>query len=85
MIVYRCDFCDQIKKCVEKEIEGRFYDICPGCWTPLEAKLKRKGRARDKEKIEIPSLSIQTGDGEEKEIPFPGQPPKIWMKSDRVN
>ena len=85
MIVYRCDLCDQIKNCGEKEIEGRFYHICLECWTPLEVKLKGKGRARDKEKIEPPSLSVQTDDSQEKEIPFPGQPPKTWMKSDTVN
>ena len=85
MMVYKCDLCDQIKKCGEKEIEGKFYNICLECWRPLEAKLKGKGRVRDKGRIEIPSAPVQTDDGEGKETPFPGQPPKIWMKSDTVN
>lgn len=76
MNLRKCGLCDQVKKCVEKEIEGKLYDICLECWSPLEAKLKRKGRVRE---IEIPLPPIQANDSEEKETPFPGQPPGIWM------
>src|SRR2546426_11736456 len=41
-----CDLCGQAKECRPKEIEGKEYDICSECWTPLAEKLKAKGRAK---------------------------------------
>jgi hypothetical protein len=37
MVVYKCDLCE-----AQKKIDGKYYDICQECWTPLEAKLKGK-------------------------------------------
>src|SRR5262249_51700015 len=39
-----CDLCGQAKKCLKKKIDGKEYDICSDCWTPLAEKLKGKGR-----------------------------------------
>jgi len=40
----RCDLCGTIAKCLQKEIEGKEFDICERCWQPLEEKLNGKGR-----------------------------------------
>jgi ribosome-binding protein aMBF1 (putative translation factor) len=72
-----CDLCGQAKDCMQKEIEGKEYDICSECWKPLAEKLKGKGRARkERETIFLPA---PTGE-QEPEIskPLPGGPPKIW-------
>jgi hypothetical protein len=42
MVIYKCDLCEQIKECSPKKIDGKYYDICQECWTPLEEKLKGK-------------------------------------------
>ncbi len=42
MIIYKCDLCGQIRECVQKKIEGKYYDICFECWNPLEEKLRGK-------------------------------------------
>jgi hypothetical protein len=42
MIIYKCDLCNQIRECVQKKIDGSYYDLCLECWTPLESKLKGK-------------------------------------------
>ena len=77
MSLRKCDLCDQIRKCVEKEIEGRLYEICLDCWSPLERKLTGKGRPKDKGQIKV-YLPPPPDDKEEDEEPFPGKPPKIW-------
>ena len=41
-----CDLCGQPKECLQKQIEGKEYDICSECWKPLAEKLKSKGRAK---------------------------------------
>jgi hypothetical protein len=33
-----CDLCDQAKECKQREIEGKEYDICAECWSPLAEK-----------------------------------------------
>ena len=48
-----CDLCGEAKDCLQKEIEGKEYDICPECWKPLEQKLRGKGRLR-KEIVFLP-------------------------------
>ena len=54
-----CDLCGQTKKCLQKEIEGKEYDICSECWTPLGEKLKSKGRTReDREIVFLPPPMI---------------------------
>ena len=41
-----CDLYGEAKECLQKEIEGKEYDICAACWKPLEQKLRGKGRVR---------------------------------------
>ena len=41
-----CDICAEPKECVQKEIDGKEYDICEHCWRPLADKLRGKGRLR---------------------------------------
>ena len=43
----RCDLCDQAKPCVQKQIDGREFDICERCWHALEDKLRGKGRVKE--------------------------------------
>ena len=72
-----CDLCGNAKDCAPREIEGREYDICSGCWSPMEHKLKGKGRVkRDREIVLLPTPA-QTPDLPEPK-PTPDQPPKIW-------
>ena len=40
-----CDLCGEAKDCLQKEIEGKEYDICSECWNPFAQKLRGKGRA----------------------------------------
>ncbi len=71
-----CDLCGQAKSCLQKEIEGKEYDICSECWNPLAEKLKGKGRAkktRDTVFVSPPAVKE-----EEPRKPVPGEPPKIW-------
>ncbi len=71
-----CDLCGKAKECLQKEIDGKEYDICSECWNPLEQKLKGKGRAINREIVFLPPLT----DAKEREDegPLPGEPPKIW-------
>ena len=41
-----CDWCGQAKGCLQKETDGREFDICADCWHPIEEKLKGKGRQK---------------------------------------
>ncbi len=78
-----CDFCGQAKECVQKEIDGREFDICADCWRPLEEKLKGKGRVRRKrETVFLPPRTVP--EPEEPKTP-PGLPPTIWGGADRLN
>jgi len=43
-----CDLCGEAKDCLQKEIEGKEYDICSGCWNPFAQKLSGKGRMRSR-------------------------------------
>ena len=40
----RCDLCGATAKCLQKEIEGKEFDICEPCWQPIAEKLTGKGR-----------------------------------------
>jgi hypothetical protein len=71
-----CDLCGKDKDCLRKEIDGKEYDICAKCWSPLEQKLLGKGR-KIRETVFLP-LPRAT---EELEKPLPGEPPKIWGES----
>ena len=46
MKVYKCDFCEQISDCKQRDIEGKEYDICGACWNDIEQKIKGKGREK---------------------------------------
>jgi hypothetical protein len=78
-----CDLCGEAKDCLQKEIEGKEYDICSACWTPLEQKLRGKGRTK-KEMVLLPPPRA-LGEREDEEKPMPGEPPKIWDAIDRPN
>ena len=46
-----CDLCGEAKNCLQKEIEGKEYDICSEYWNPLAQSLRGKGRAINREVI----------------------------------
>ena len=77
-----CDLCGQARECLQKEIEGRVFDICADCWHPLQEKLKGKGRVkREREMVVLPRTSQET---EEPKTP-PASPPKIFGEATRLN
>lgn len=42
-----CDLCGKTSfQCLKKEIDGKEFDLCASCWTPMAEKLKGKGRPR---------------------------------------
>lgn len=71
-----CDLCGKEKTCLQKEIDGREYDICSECWEPLAEKLKEKGRSKLSEMILLPPRSMKELEEKEKP-PVPGGPPVI--------
>ena len=42
-----CDLCGRASECVQKEIDGKEFDLCDRCWHPLAEKLSGKGRAKE--------------------------------------
>jgi hypothetical protein len=70
-----CDLCGEAKNCLEKEVDGKEYDICCECWNPLAQKLKGKGRAINREIVLLPPREVKEQEDDEK--PLPGEPPKI--------
>ena len=70
-----CDLCSKAIDCVQREIDGKEYDICPECWEPLAQKLKGKGRVKPRETVFLPQRPLK----EQKEKPelLPGEPPVI--------
>jgi hypothetical protein len=78
-----CDLCGQAKDCSPKEIEGKEYDICTGCWKPLAEKLTGKGRPKKKRgHVFLPPLKTEPERPESK--PAPGEPPKILCETDTL-
>jgi ribosome-binding protein aMBF1 (putative translation factor) len=75
-----CDLCGRAKDCLQKEIDGKEYDICAECWDPLAQRLKGKGR-KTRETIFLPPPSATKEREEQETKPLPGEPPKIWGKS----
>ncbi len=73
-----CDLCGQSKECLQKEIDGRVYDICADCWNPVAEKLKGKGRVKKQERpaVFLPPLTKEPEPPEAN--PHPEKPPKIW-------
>lgn len=73
-----CDLCGKEKDCLQKEIDGREYDICSECWEPLAQKLKGKGRVKPREMVLLPPRAIKDREEEEpKPYSLPGGPPVI--------
>ncbi|HET7208200.1 MAG TPA: hypothetical protein VFI95_16615 [Terriglobales bacterium] len=85
MIVYRCDLCDEIRECTQREIEHTEYDICAECWEALSAKLKGKGRPKHVDAIAAPANPVAEPTREPKEKPFPGSPPTIYGGAEQVH
>jgi hypothetical protein len=70
-----CDLCGEAKDCLQKEVDGKEYDICAECWNPLAQKLKGKGRAVNREIVLLPPREVE----EREDVkPQPGEPPEIW-------
>jgi ribosome-binding protein aMBF1 (putative translation factor) len=73
-----CDLCGEAKDCLQKEIDGKEYDVCLTCWEPLASKLKGKGRKiKERETVFLPPSTKES----EPEKPSPGGPPKIWSRA----
>jgi hypothetical protein len=80
-----CDLCNEAKECLQKEIEGKEFDICAACWRPLEQKLRGKGRTKkSRDTVLLPPNTIPEREPEEQK-PTPGQPPTIFGGMDRPN
>ncbi len=76
-VIIVCDLCGEAKECMQKQIEGKEYDICAECWIPLAEKLKGKGRKKkERETVFLPRLT--KGPEPQETKPVPGQPPPIW-------
>lgn len=78
-----CDLCGEAKDCLQKEIEGKEYDICSKCWNSLAQKLKGKGRVKNRETVFLPSPETKEREDQRLEPP-PGTPPKIWGAPDNA-
>jgi hypothetical protein len=78
-----CDLCGETKICLRKEIEGKEYDLCSECWTPLAQRLKGKGRPKNRETVFLPPPRQVKDDEGEDPKPLPGGPPKIFGAENR--
>ncbi len=77
-----CDLCGEAKRCRQREIEGKEYDVCSDCWKPIAEKLKGKGRKpKEQETVFLPRVPAPESPQETK--PAPGEPPKIWGRATR--
>ena len=80
-----CDLCGEAKECLQKEIDGREYDICTGCWRPLAEKLQGKGRVKKiRETVFLPPAAVPEQEPERPQ-PLPERPPKIFGGADQAN
>ena len=78
-----CDLCNKAKECLQKEIEGKKYDICSECWGPIAQRLTGKGRTKNQDTVFLPPPRALKERGHEEEEPLPGGPPTIWGAVDR--
>jgi len=62
-----CDLCGKEKDCLQREIDGKEYDICSECWELLAQKLMGKGR-KVRETVFLPSRPVEE---RKKEDPHP--------------
>jgi hypothetical protein len=75
-----CDLCNRSMRCRERDIEGKTYNICSECWSPLAAKLRGKGTVKtERETVFLPPM-IETPEPKEPAKAPPG-PPKIWGRA----
>lgn len=72
-----CDLCGEAKDCLQKEIDGKEYDICSECWEPWAQKLRGKGKPKNRVTVFLPPASAKEREDEGPE-PLPGEPPKIF-------
>jgi hypothetical protein len=42
-----CDLCGESKNCLQKEIEGKEYDICSECWNRFAQRLTKGERPKE--------------------------------------
>jgi hypothetical protein len=80
-----CDLCGKAKDCLQKEIEGKEYDICSECWNPFAQTLRGKGRTRNRETVILPPPNAFKDREDEEPKPLPGDPPIIWGTADRLH
>jgi len=73
-----CDLCGRAQECLQKEIDGKEYDICTECWNPLAQKLQGKGRMKRSEFVLLPPPGTTAQREVQQPEPLPGEPPKIW-------
>src|SRR5260370_33135510 len=71
-----CDLCGKTKDCLQKEIEGKEYDVCSECWTPLAQKLKGTGRLKNRERVLLPPPRTFKEREEDEPEPLRREPPK---------
>lgn len=71
-----CDLCGKATDCLQREIDGKEYDICPECWEPLAQKLKGKGRVKPRDMVFLPQRPLKEQE-EETSQPLPGEPPVV--------
>ena len=79
-----CDLCGEAKDCLQKEIEGKEYDICSECWNQLAQKLRGKGRVVHRETVFLPPPEVIKEREDDDPGPLPGEPPKIWGGTDAI-
>src|SRR6266704_7186057 len=70
-----CDLCGEAKDCLQKEIEGKEYDICSECWNPFAQKLRGKGRVKSRETVFLPPPRVVKERENEEPEALPGEPP----------
>jgi hypothetical protein len=73
-----CDLCGQAKDCEQRVIDGKDYDICGECWTPIGEKLKGKGRIRKERPVVFLPPTTKPAEPEQPKPVPPREPPKIW-------
>jgi hypothetical protein len=78
-----CDLCGEAKICLQKEIEGKEYDICSECWNPLAQRLMGKGQTKDRDTVFLPPPGAFKEREDEEPKALPGEPPEIWGAVDR--
>src|SRR5258708_36237004 len=78
-----CDLCGETKDCLQKEIEGKEYDICSECWAPLAQRLRGKGRLKNREMVLLPPPRTFKEREDDEPEPLPVDPPKSCSAQER--